>query len=200
MMPQKLPIYWISRKPQLAALASPLRQEIVDVVESAGPCSIARIAHSLGRRPDTLYFHVRRLAAVGLLIQSGTSGRGRQSAAIYDVPGKTMRIRYKPGNGGKAGAVTGVTDSVLRLARRDLKRAMVSPVSILNGPLRDTWAGRVRGWLTQSEVRRLNNLVEEALTLIRGGTIRATARQVALTFVLAPPKGSQSTIPNRKET
>ena len=198
-MAKKSTVYWITGQAQLAALASPVRQEIVDVVAVIGPCSIERIAQVLGLRADRLYFHVRRLQSVGLVIRRGTSGQGRKAAAIYDAPGKSMRIRYEPRSSGKVRAVGMVTESVLRLSRRDLKRAMQSPASILNGPLRDTWAGRVRGWMTPNEVRRMNRLVEEILSLIRSGSVGAGARQVAFTFVLAPPKGGLNAMTDRKE-
>ena len=184
--------YWIDDRRQIAALASPLRQEIVDVVTSAGPCSIARMAAALSRPPDRLYFHIRRLQAVGLLTQNGTVGNGRSAAALYDVPGRPLRIRYDRRDKGRTRAIGAVQDGALRLARRDLKRAMASPSSVVTGPLRDTWGGRSRGWLTPAQIRRLNRLIEQIINLVRSGDSRKAANPVAFTFVLAPPRQRSS--------
>ncbi|HKQ50281.1 MAG TPA: helix-turn-helix domain-containing protein [Phycisphaerae bacterium] len=180
--------YWIDEQRQIAALASPLRQEIVDVVTATGPCSIARMAAALGRPPDRLYFHIRRLEAVGLLTQNGTVGNGRTAAALYDVPGRPLRIRYDRRDKSRTRAIGAVHDGVLRLARRDLKRAMASARSVVNGPLRDTWGGRSRGWMTSTQIRRLNRLIEQMINLVRSGDARKGAKPVAFTFVLAPPR------------
>lgn len=182
--------YWIADLRQIVALASPLRQEIVDVVESGGPCSIAQIASALGYPPDRLYFHIRRLETVGLLLRRGQSGSGRSAAAIYDVPGRPLRVRYDRRDKKAMRSVAAVQDGLLRLARRDMRRAMTSPQSIVTGPLRDTWAGRARGWLTPAQLRRLNHLVEEMSALVRSGTLREGTKPVAFTFVTAPPRSN----------
>jgi helix-turn-helix protein len=187
-MAQNRQTYWIDDRRQIAALASPLRQEIVDVVTAAGPCSIARMAAALGRPADRLYFHVRQLEAVGLLHHNGTVGNGRSSAALYDVPGRPLRIRYDRCDKARVRAIGAVQDGALRLARRDIRRAMGSPSSVVTGPLRDTWGGRSRGWVTPPQLRRLNRLIEQMINLVRSGDARSGAKPVAFTFVLAPPR------------
>jgi predicted transcriptional regulator len=49
----------LRRLPQLAALATAARQEIVDVLEQMGTVSVAEMAGALGRPADALYFHLR---------------------------------------------------------------------------------------------------------------------------------------------
>lgn len=180
--------YWITDKKQLAALASPLRQEIVDAVSAAGACTIVRIAEVLSCQPDRLYFHIRRLVAVGLLIQRGVNGNGRKAAAVYDVPGRPLRIRHNQRSKEEVRSVTAIQDAILRLSRRDLKHALASPDSVTGGDYRDTRAGRSRGWLTPAELRRLNRLVERMHELVRRGSWRPGTKPIALTFIIAPPR------------
>mgnify|MGYP002624047326 CR=1 FL=1 len=187
-MPASSATYWISDRRQLKALASPARQEIVDAVTAAGPSTIAGIADALGTRPDRLYFHIRQLVKVGLLVSAGINGSGREEAKVYDVPGRPLRLRSDPTKRAAQRTVGEIHDGVLRLARRDLKRAMSQPGVITHGPARDVWAGRARGWMTDSEIRELDQLVEKMLTLVRDGRPRKGARPVAFTFVVAPPK------------
>lgn len=180
--------YMIKDPRQLAALASPMRQEIVDAVEATGPCTIARLAEAVGTPADRLYFHIRRLESVGLLLRKGVTGNGRDAAATYDLPGRPLRISYEDRSHRQMRKVAAIHDGVLRLARRDFRHAIGTPESVLAGMLRDTWGGRARGWLTPAEIRRLNRLMEELLNLVRGGSWRKDARPIALSFVIAPPR------------
>src|SRR5262245_6928366 len=114
-MPSPQPI----RRPrQIRALASPLRQEILDVLESLGPSTIAALAQRLARRPDSLYFHVRKLEGLGLLTRSGVTGSGRGEAALYDVPGRPMQLIYGDTPAARSTRLLPPLDAVLRLARR----------------------------------------------------------------------------------
>lgn len=67
-MPTRRP-YVIRELKQIRALASALRQDIVDGVEAIGPCAISELAVLLRRPPHALYYHVRRLVRLGLLTQ-----------------------------------------------------------------------------------------------------------------------------------
>ncbi len=180
--------YWISDLRQLRALASPLRQEIVDVVESAGPCSITHIAAALALPPDRLYFHIRRLLTVGLLVKNGERRSGRHVAALYALPRRRVRVRFDRRDARVRKAVGAIHDGVLRLARRDLRRGMSTPEAIVHGDERDTWAGRYRGWLPPAQVKRMNRLIEELGELIRSSSPRRGARPIALSLTIAPPR------------
>lgn len=180
--------YWITDSRQLRALASAARQEIVDAVTAAGPSTIAVIAEALGTRPDRLYFHVRQLVRVGLLVPAGTNGSGREEARTYDVPGRPLRLRGNPKVKASQQSLAEVHDGVLRLARRDVRRALGRKDITLEGPARDMWVGRARGWLSDAEIRRMNLLIEDMLKLVRCGKPRKGARPIAFTFVVAPPK------------
>lgn len=179
--------HWIESPKALAALASPLRQEIIDAAGAqAGPISIADLAHHLGRPADRLYFHVRALERAGLLIAEGTRKEGRHVTALYRLPASDLRLRYRPDDARNTRAVTAVVDGVLRLARRDFRRAMSSGQAFVDGPLRDTWGGRMKGFLTAAEQRRLNELITEIDALVRAARPRRNTRPVAFTFVRVP--------------
>src|SRR5262245_35684610 len=78
---------------QLRLLASPVRQEIVDVLESAGARSVAELGALLGRPADALYHHLRRLVAVGL-VEVERRQVGRHAFAVYDLRERPVRISY----------------------------------------------------------------------------------------------------------
>jgi len=189
--------FTIERPAQLTALASPLRQEIVDAITAAGPCSIAEVGELLGRPADRLYFHIKHLLRAGLLVKAGTRKEGRAVAVLFDVPGRPLRLRYKPGDPRNIEGVRGVLDGVLRLARRDFKRALESGNSTVNGPGRDTWGGRTKGWLTDEQIQEVNRAVEGISRLLAAARPRPGARPVAFTFVLVPEQTTKAPTPKR---
>lgn len=104
--------FMITRKDQLRALESPIRQLIVDVVAGEGPRTVKGIADAIGRPAEAIHYHVRILRRVGLLVPVGrTSSRrrlgvcliaqGRRMSAPYDLRTSTTRAtmrrrRYMP--------------------------------------------------------------------------------------------------------
>src|SRR5262245_53730502 len=82
----------IDRPAQLQALASPVGQELLDGLDAAGPCAISDLAARLGRAPDSLYFHVRELVRVGLVVETERRQVGRHAFVVYDAADRPLRI------------------------------------------------------------------------------------------------------------
>lgn len=154
----------ISDRRRIRTLVSPVRQEIVDALEASGPCAIADLAGLLGRRADALYFHVRQLLRVGLLVELPPRASGRRPAAIYDLPGRPVSISRAPE---AALAARPVIAAALRLGTRDVTRALADRAAQTAGPLRTLTAGRCKGWLNSAELRRVNALLDEVIALVR---------------------------------
>jgi|ERR1017187_7652657 predicted transcriptional regulator len=60
--------YVVRNEKQLAALASSARPEIVDVLSQMGTVSVAELASALGRPADSLYYHLKVLKEIGLVV------------------------------------------------------------------------------------------------------------------------------------
>lgn len=179
--------YLIRRPEQIEALASPLRQAIVDAVTASGPLTITQLARVLDRKPSALYHHVARLEQVGLLCAAGRGeGLGRP-ATSYDVPGRPMLIHYAPGTKRSRTIMDRVVSAMLTAAARNFSRGFLTGTQA-SGPQRSLWASRAEGWLTDAELRRLNSHLQRALDLMhsRAAIPPSDARAHSLTFVLAP--------------
>jgi hypothetical protein len=175
---------WIDQPAQLLALVSPVRQEIVDVLATAGPAPIARLAELLGRPADGLYFHVRRLVRCGLLQElAPRGGRGRVSGAVYDLAGRPLRIRYGPDT---LSAIERVMHAALRLGARDLSRALGRPRTRTQGRGRNFSSGRFKAWLGAKELRRVGDLLDELRAVLQAGRPGPRRQLLSFTFVLAP--------------
>jgi DNA-binding transcriptional ArsR family regulator len=73
----------ISNRAQLKALASPVRQEVVDLLARTGPVPATELARLTGRPTDGLYYHLRRLQRAGLIAEAGTRLRGGRDEALF---------------------------------------------------------------------------------------------------------------------
>ncbi|HET7504517.1 MAG TPA: hypothetical protein VFK02_26025, partial [Kofleriaceae bacterium] len=81
--------------------------------------------------------------------------------------------------------VTGVVGGMLRIARRDFDRALAG-VAQVDGPLRELWAARGTGWVSDAELAEINRLLVRLTRHLRRPRGRARQRLISLCFVLAP--------------
>jgi DNA-binding transcriptional ArsR family regulator len=167
----------------LKALASPLRQEIVDIIDGTGPITIAEIAHHLGRAPDSLYFHLRVLLKTGLVVEAERRMVGKSLTAVYDVPQRPMRIDREAAS---PKAMDAVVKSILRLAARDYRRASMASDVTFAGKGRNHWAARQRAWLTPELLAEFNQRLDAMLDVLKRGRPVPGARPIAFSFVLTP--------------
>jgi DNA-binding transcriptional ArsR family regulator len=178
--------YPIRRPAQLRSLRSPVRQEILDALAAAGECSIAELAALLGRRPHSLYHHLRALGRVALVRRSGTRRNGKSDAALYAVPAPRMMIEYRLGSAGFAADMARTSRSLLRLTERDFRRALRSPAAVVRGSLRNLQISRSKARLSARQLERVNahlSAVFEELATSQG---QREGRLHAFTIAIAP--------------
>jgi DNA-binding transcriptional ArsR family regulator len=63
---------------QLRVLAHPLRSRLLTALRLDGPATATRLAASLGTNTGATSYHLRQLAAVGLVVEEERPGAGRQ--------------------------------------------------------------------------------------------------------------------------
>ena len=80
------------------------------------------------------------------------------------------------------------------MAKEDFRHSMplrvrwseVDPQSIVDGPLRELWAARNKGWVGDTEIAEINRLLVRIGDLLQRPRSAARDRLVALSWVLAP--------------
>ena len=182
---------------QIRALASPIRQDILDALTAIGPCSVAELAVALGRPADGLYYHIKHLLDVRLLMEVPSNGSGRGELRL-DVAHKSLYLQYKPASRTNKAAVLRVIGALMRSAERTFRRGFRPGVAVVEGPRRNLWAGRTRGFLSERELAEVNVLLDRLITLMRsgrrdrdnGGSKDRSLYEV--TFVLAPANRESS--------
>ena len=173
---------------QIQALASGVRQDIVDALESNGPCSLRALGALLGLRPDALYYHVRVLREARLIIDVEEASDDRPGPAIIDLAHRPLQLQYAPSDRRNRESVCGVVAAMMRSAERRFRRAFRPGRSVVAGPRRDLWAGRCQGWLSDDDLDQVNELLATILQIIRARQQPAAegAKRRELTFVLVP--------------
>lgn len=178
--------YVIRRRDQIAALESAVRQEIVDTIQAAGPLSASEISGLMGRPADALYYHLKRLVKVGLLLVRATRRSGRRDEVVYDLAGHPLVLDYPVSAEGRDHPLSGLVRSMLRTAEKDFRAAVGTNAARPDGDRRNLWAGRRHAWLSSRDLERVNDLVDQLVAIMTRARNPAGGELCTLTLVLAP--------------
>jgi len=172
---------------QIALLANPLRQDLVDTLQAlGGEASVAAVAAELGRAADGLYYHFDLLADAGILHRLvDAQGVRRYRLGSRGKPGRALRLDYGK-DAASAAAVGRVVDGLITTAQRDFHAALALPGTVTDGSARELWAGRSRGWVNDRQLAEANRLLQRLQDLLQGPRRPGQDRLVSLSFVLAP--------------
>lgn len=174
----------ISDDDQLKALASPVRQELLDLLARTGPASAAELGKLTGRPADGLYYHLRALQRAGLISSEESRARGGRSEELFRSVHREPALRHDPSPRGNSPAVTSIAASMLRLGIRDFRRAAASSDIRTRGPGRELWALRVTGWLSPTEVAEVNRRIRTLRDAV--GKPRSKGKLYSITILLTP--------------
>jgi DNA-binding transcriptional ArsR family regulator len=176
--------YIIRSKRQMQALAASTRQEIVDVLPHMGTVSVAELGAALGRPADSLYYHLRILKRVGLVLSAGSRRLDGRLESLFRAVAPEMSLYYELGKKGNASEVNAIIASMLRLGTRDFSNSFKTADASVSGPKRELWALRKTGWLSQDQVAEMNRHIH-ALMRVMAAPGR-NGRLYAVTVVLTP--------------
>ena len=177
--------YLVRDPRQLRALASPVRMEVVDALHVLGRASIAEVADLVGRPADALYYHFRLLTKVGLVVPTGSVPRGRRSEERYETVGERLKLDLDPMGDDDFEALDRIVGSSLRLVQRELHTSYENGLVRYGGPRRNTWFGRIKGWLTDEQLGVVQERIEAILDQVAGPRSDSASLH-AFTFVLSP--------------
>jgi DNA-binding transcriptional ArsR family regulator len=187
--------YSIKSPDQLEAIASPRREEIIDTVAQIGPCTVSEIARAIGRSRNALYYSVKALRDCGLLIESHRPAARAKATAVYDVPARPMAVNFSVDTPERRTAVNRLAEARLKQAIKGFRYASAAKALQTEGPARNLLATRVKGWLSDSDLIKVNQLLEQVAEIISEPSSRIGRRAYDFTFALYPtspkPKGER---------
>lgn len=184
--------YLVRRMDQLQMLESALRLELVDIFAANGPSSVPEIAEIMGRSPESLYFHVRKLEKVGLLTARGERRFDKHKEVLYETRADVLHISTASPTPSRMEALIKITRGFLRLPPKEVEEGLRSKDRVLTGSGRNVYAGRSRAWLNEDELAELNGMLEKLGEFIGRRRQRAGRSFYAVSMSMAPAKITRS--------
>jgi DNA-binding transcriptional ArsR family regulator len=157
--------YWISRRDQIDAVASPARQDISDRLSAMGPCTVAALASALGYRPTALYQHLAALQRVGLVQALPKKGSRGRPATQYRMIAPLVRWARAPRLHENRRPMARAAKAMATRAAKDYALGFDVPHWRLEGPGRNHWVFRLVARLSPARLKRINSLLDEVAML-----------------------------------
>ena len=171
----------------LEALASPVRQDLVVALENSPPLAVAELARRVGRRPDTLYHHLRALQRVGLVVPETAEATGGRPGATWRLQVSHVRMPATGFDRRQARSAERIVGTLARASVRDFGHA-IRRARDGHGP--HPQAHRSIVWLTAAEHRALEARLQQLVSFLRERAPGARRTPHVLTFVLAATRGA----------
>ena len=187
---------------QRAALASPLRLEILGLFTAPEPLSIADMAQLMGRAAGSLYHHVGILEKAGLLGRVGTRPKGKRHEALFQPVASRIEMEVPTGDAEAAEHIVKAMASAFRMAERDLAAALQDGDICRQGPERNLMAGRMHMRASPKLLAGINKhlqAIEKLLTVEAAKAPKPSPddQHLSLTMALLPLKGRGKGEPHR---
>jgi len=178
------------------ALTSPLRMEILQSFGPKESLTVQDLARRLGKPQESLYYHVRKLVAVGALVESEKRLKGKRYETLYRAAGERIVVAHDTETQAGRDATRRLLASILRTASREASGA----IDRTDAGRRDRvpLVRRERCWLTAADRRRVARLLDEVEEICsrRGGEGRGDLYAVTLLMVpLEKPASFTSSSP-----
>lgn len=192
-----LPVCRIETAAQFKAMSSPIRNQIIGIVESLTAddsatgetrgVSVREIAKQMGRSASALYSHLEMMVDAGLLVEVGTQRSGGRDATTYAVPGELIELVMPTEEGPELDALCEYIRSVARNAGQEAVLAAIDRALGRReiGP-HDTGGATLRGWLDPDQRTELRQLMARINDLFVDRPRRPGTRYMAATFMFRP--------------
>ncbi len=171
----------LTKPHELGALVSPIRVEILELLQALGPSAIADLATKLERTPQSLYYHVHALSRAEVVVERERRKVGRREEVIYALAAERFEVAHRPSSPAARRALERSASALLRRAERALTKSMRDPD---DGTRAICGARRVR--LDADGVRRVHAAIERLDRLLAREHRRGVGRSHLWTFVLTP--------------
>jgi DNA-binding Lrp family transcriptional regulator len=172
---------------QLRVVSSPTAFEILQAIQVIGPVTVRELGPKLGRKSNSLHYHLRKLINAGMVHKTGSGQSGAREEAIYDVVAdrfvgedlyKNEELRHL-----SAKAV----GSFLRIAGRNFENATADPQhQIQNKEIRTISALKRTARLSDQKLKEVNDCIERINAIFTENIGSDEGQMYSFTAVLVP--------------
>ncbi|MGB2986468.1 MAG: helix-turn-helix domain-containing protein [Phycisphaerae bacterium] len=188
-MASRRKVFVMRRAEQLAALSGPIRWRIVEILSVHGPSSVRQLATRIHRKPESLYYHMRALVDVGLVVLDSTRKVTRRTEAVYRLMAPRLVVDRKQRSRPYKEALCRSCEAFLRLTARDHRSAVERGDFAMEGMLRNLMVRRHTARLTRDGLRQLNQLLDRVGNLLDEQDNEDLSNTYAVTIVLSQLAG-----------
>ncbi|WP_375204083.1 winged helix-turn-helix domain-containing protein [Hyphococcus sp.] len=183
--PRRQPVYYILDQHQLQCMASPVRQDMVDHLSAHGVMSIKELAASIGKKPSSIYHHLKLLLEADLIVETGSRVVNRKLEKLYATPSRRMRMSKAledPENNEELREIVG---ALCRQTDRDFSRGLENEQAKRGGQFQNLRFFRLVNRPTPQSLRQINKKLDEIAEILWSDP-DPNSPLVALTWILAP--------------
>lgn len=177
--------YWILDERQIECLASAPRAEILDWLCSSGPQSVSELAHSLNRKPSSLYHHIELMMRVGLVHEAGSRTVYRRTEKLYATPSRKMRLKRALAEAKHDDLMDQTVAAMSRQLRKDFATGLENDGAKRTGQLRDLGFFRFVGRPSREGLKEINQHLD-AIADILWADQDLNRPVVSLGWIMAP--------------
>ncbi len=177
--------YCASTTAELRVLAPPARQEFLAGLQALQPCSMSELGQYLGRLPVSLYYHLRKLQGVGLVIEHSRRGEGSGAETLYQLRAREVRIDPDNRTGENLKLLRKIGTGILRQAMR-LEDSAVAELPARVSRNREHILVQQTLRLSRAGLGRINDKFQELLEVLAEEAGEEDEDFYTVTFHLAP--------------
>ncbi|MEE9128907.1 MAG: helix-turn-helix domain-containing protein [Phycisphaerales bacterium] len=172
---------------QIRILTSAVSIEIIHVLRIGGPATVGQLGPRLGRKANSLHYHVRKLISAGFIRKTGAGRSGARTEAIYDVTAELFSGPSAPKNPKLRKLNNDAVATILRLAARNFAHATERPADLTDwGKYCNIAVGRYKAWLTRPQLAEVNKHLDALRQIFLESNQNQRGDLCAITVVLTP--------------
>lgn len=176
----------LTRKSHLLALSSPPRLEVMDALDDHGPLTARGLAAHLGKSVPSVYYHLERLVAEGLVVEVGLEETTRRDSVLYAPKARRMPLPSSHRLKSIRELVHRVIANFLRATERDHRDHTRHPERVPPEHRERTPVNRRTAWLTPDEARQVRDHLDALQRLTRGTRRTEGAWLYSITYAMVP--------------
>ncbi len=182
--------YYVLDRRQLSAMASPIRQDIVDHLAAHDEMSIKELGASIGRNPSSIYHHLNMLLEVGLVEESGARIVNRKTEKLYTTPSRRMRLKKALEDPANNDIMQEIVAALCRQTERDFSHGLNSDDARRTGSAPNLRFFRLVNRPSPSALADINAKLDE-IGEILWREPDPKSPMVALTWILSPMRSTE---------
>ncbi len=179
---------------QIAAIASPLRMELLGLFTHTESLAVADMADLMGRPAGSLYYHVEILESVGLLERCGKRPKGKRFETLFRIAASRIDVTPAADDPEAVKQTVKIMAAAFRMAERELDAALRDPSRVTDGPGRNLLATHLHLRLSPDKLAELNDHLRTIEKLLSPDPAVPAEpapddQHLSLTLALLPIKG-----------